>query len=283
MKVKYGKKVFIRNVNKDEFWLQELIYKKPSILGLGELQALSKEKNQSTGGRLDILMKDPSDNAMYEVEIMLGETDPSHIIRSVSYWDYEKRKYPQRQHFAVLIAESFERKYFNIVQLLSLNIPMIAIQVDLLEVDSEYVLNFTKIMDIYEEPSDDEEVKTVTENTWAKKSSWTLQNAKKYIEILANKNSKLNFTQSYISLIINGRNAYYIDKRIKPTSQLWFNMKDDEKAESIKQILDKNNVQYVYNRNKEFQINITQEILKDKDKVFKEINEVIFKQLAQND
>jgi len=48
---------------------------------------------------------------MYEVEVMLGETDPSHIIRSIEYWDNEKRKYPQRQHFAVLIAESFD--YLN--------------------------------------------------------------------------------------------------------------------------------------------------------------------------
>ena len=31
---------------------------------------------------------------------MLGETDPSHIIRSIEYWDNEKRKYPQRQNFA---------------------------------------------------------------------------------------------------------------------------------------------------------------------------------------
>ena len=31
---------------------------------------------------------------MYEVEVMLGETDPSHIIRCIEYWDIEKRKYP---------------------------------------------------------------------------------------------------------------------------------------------------------------------------------------------
>jgi len=178
MDVKFGKKVFIRNAGKDEYWLQDMIYERPSILGLGDLQPLNKEKSQSSGGRLDILLKDREDNTMYEVEVMLGETDPSHIIRSIEYWDNEKRKYPQRQHFAVLIAESFDRRYFNVVQLLSLNIPMIAIQADLLEVNNEYILNFTKILDVYVEPEDTEEVTIVNESTWNDKSNWTLSTAK---------------------------------------------------------------------------------------------------------
>jgi hypothetical protein len=283
MNVKFGKKVFIRNAGKDEFWLQDLIYKNPSILGLGDLQALSKEKKQSSGGRLDILLKDSSDNAMYEVEIMLGETDPSHIIRTIEYWDNEKRKYPQRQHFAVLIAESFERRYFNVVQLLSLNIPMIAIQADLLETNNEYILNFTKVLDVYEEPSDEEEVKPVTESTWLKKSEWTLNIAKKFLDYLPNENIKLNFTQSYISLIINGRNAYYFDKRTQPTSLFWFNVKDDEKAESIKLILDKKSIVYNYNRYKDFLINVDLGMLEANKSMFLDINAVIFKQLKQDD
>ena len=69
--------------------------------------------------------------------------------------DNEKRKFPQRQHFCVLIAESFDRRYFNVIQLLSLNVPMIAIQADLLESGGEYILNFTKILDIYVEPEEE--------------------------------------------------------------------------------------------------------------------------------
>ena len=118
--IKLGKKIFIRNTGKDEYWLQSVIYDNPEKLGLGSLVTVRKEKSQSSGGRLDILLKDSADNTMYEVEVMLGDTDPSHIIRSIEYWDNEKRRYPQRQHFAVLIAESFERRYFNVIQLLSL-------------------------------------------------------------------------------------------------------------------------------------------------------------------
>jgi hypothetical protein len=79
--IKFGNKVFIRNAGKDEYWLQDLIYENPAQLGLGDLVPVNKEKKQISGGRLDILLKDPADNnAMYEVEVMLGETDPSHII-----------------------------------------------------------------------------------------------------------------------------------------------------------------------------------------------------------
>ncbi|PJA05266.1 MAG: hypothetical protein COX71_07565, partial [Flavobacteriales bacterium CG_4_10_14_0_2_um_filter_35_18] len=101
IEINTGKKIFIRNAGKDEYWLQDLIYANPSILGLGELIPVSKEKKQSSGGRLDILLKNPEDNSMYEIEVMLGETDPSHIIRTIEYWDLEKRRYPQRQHYPV--------------------------------------------------------------------------------------------------------------------------------------------------------------------------------------
>lgn len=283
MDVKFGKKVFIRNAGKDEYWLQDVIYKNPSLLELGDLQLLNKEKSQSTGGRLDILLKDREDNTMYEVEVMLGETDPSHIIRTIEYWDNEKRKYPQRQHFAVLIAESFNRRYFNVVQLLSLNIPIIAIRADLLEVNSEYILNFAKILDVYVEPEDTEEVTIVTEFTWNDKSNWTLNTAKEFFSHIENNNKKLNFTQSYISIMINGRNAYLFDKRAKPISILWFNVKDDEKVDSIKRLFDEGNIVYNYNRYKDFVLNIDLDMIKKNVDLLLKINNIRFKPIIQDD
>ena len=64
------------------------------------------------GRRLDILLKNPEDDTMYETEVMLGETDETHIIRTIEYWDIEKRKFPQRQHYAVLVAEHINRRFF---------------------------------------------------------------------------------------------------------------------------------------------------------------------------
>ena len=41
----------------------------------------------------------------YEVEIQLGATDESHLIRTIEYWDIERRCYPQYEHVAVIAAE----------------------------------------------------------------------------------------------------------------------------------------------------------------------------------
>lgn len=54
--------------------------------------SLPLTKKQSSGGQLDIQSKDLSDNSMYEVEVILGEIDSSHIIRAIEYWDNEKKE-----------------------------------------------------------------------------------------------------------------------------------------------------------------------------------------------
>lgn len=280
--IKFGKKVFIRNAGKDEYWLQDIIYNNPGLLPLedGKLQIVNKEKKQSSGGRIDILHKEPEANTMYEVEVMLGETDPSHIIRSIEYWDREKRKYPQRQHFSVLIAESFDRRYFNIIQLMSLNIPMIAIQVDLLEVNNEYILNFTKIIDIYvEQQEDDNDVAAVTESTWNLDSAWTNKNAKELFSYLKTKYEKVNlkYTQSYISINIDNRNVYWFCKRMQPTSAFFFTVKDDEKAQAIKMILEQKKIAFTYNKYQEFMLSVDLEFIKANLALIQEIHDVRFK------
>lgn len=284
--IKIGKKIFIRSAGKNEYWLQDIIYDNPKVLGLGNLIAVNKEKKQSSGGRLDILLKDPEQNSMYEVEVMLGETDPSHIIRSIEYWDIEKRKYPQRQHFCVLVAESFDRRYFNVIQLMSLNIPMIAIQADLLEVNGEKILNFTKIIDIYLEPEENEEdLKVVNEATWTNDSPWVNTNANELTEIFKEENSKISigFTQSYVSIIIDSKNAYWLQKRMKPTSTLCFTVKDEEKAETIIKLLESKEFSFTYNRYKEFMLNIDSKIIKSNSILLKEIHQIRFKKVNEEE
>jgi len=249
------------------------------------LVTVRKEKSQSNGGRLDILLKDPTDNTMYEVEVMLGDTDPSHIIRSIEYWDNEKRRYPQRQHFAVLIAESFERRYFNVIQLLSLTVPMIAIQADLLEVGDEKILNFTKILDVYVEQEEEEEAKQVTEATWSDKAEWTLETAKKHLELLleVEKNVELKLTQSYVSIVVNGRNTYMYDKRTKPNSVVWFNIKEEEKVDAIKKLLDDKNIVYSYGKYKDFSFTYDKQFLVKNQDLMRQIHEIKFKEFASEE
>ena len=67
-----AKQISIRDAGHNEFWLRDQIYENPKCLGLGELEAIDKERQQSSGGRLDILLKNPEDDTMYEVEVRLG-------------------------------------------------------------------------------------------------------------------------------------------------------------------------------------------------------------------
>jgi hypothetical protein len=152
--VQLANRVSIRDAGYDEYWLQDQIYQNPACLGLGELDALAKERFQAGGGRLDILLKDSEDDMMYEVEVMLGETDETHIIRTIEYWDNEKRRWPQREHTAVLIAEHINRRFFNVIHLLSHSIPIVAIQVALLQTGDNKSLFFTKVLDTYQEVDD---------------------------------------------------------------------------------------------------------------------------------
>jgi len=64
-----AKVLTIGECGQNEYWLRDKIYDDPSMLGLGDLQPVSKERTQSQGGRLDLLLKDPEDNSMFEVEL----------------------------------------------------------------------------------------------------------------------------------------------------------------------------------------------------------------------
>jgi len=74
-----------------ESWLQDVIAENPEIIGLGDLVLKDKERKQPRAGRLDILLQDSEINKRYELEIQLGKTDESHIIRTIEYWDIERK------------------------------------------------------------------------------------------------------------------------------------------------------------------------------------------------
>jgi hypothetical protein len=131
----------------NEKWVQELIASDPSILGLGELVLRDKERIQPHAGRLDLLLQDIESSHRYEVEIQLGSTDERHIIRTIEYWDIERKRYPQYEHSAVLIAEDITSRFLNIVSLFNGTIPLIALQMQALKVGSHTTLVFTKVMD----------------------------------------------------------------------------------------------------------------------------------------
>ena len=131
----------------NEAMIQEYIYTNPSELQLGDLKGYKREKIQSGAGRVDMIFEDEGSDRWYEVEIQLGSTDPSHIIRTIEYWDNERWKYPQFDHIGVLIAENVTGRFFNVISLFNKHIPIIAIQMSAFKDESgEITLVFSKVL-----------------------------------------------------------------------------------------------------------------------------------------
>jgi hypothetical protein len=202
----------LSDCGKDEYWLQDKISEDSSILGLGDLERVTNEKVQSSGGRLDLLLKDPEDDSMFEVELMLGKVDESHIIRTIEYWDIEKRRWGKRNHTAVLVAERINTRFINVVHLLSQAIPIIGIQVSVVELEGKRGLHFTEMINSYEEPEEEGDSPPVDEAYWKKEHPDTLIFAKGY-EALANtlfEDVNLRFVQGDIAVTIGGWNRIWI-------------------------------------------------------------------------
>ena len=154
-----------------EDMIQGFIFDDPSVLGLGDLTPIQREKIQPSGGRLDLLLADDS-GSRYEVEIQLGATDPSHIIRTIEYWDTERKRYPQYDHCAVIVAEEITGRFMNVISLFNGAIPLIALQVSAYKLGDEISLAFTKVLDRITLASDEEEQFEVTDRKyWEGKST----------------------------------------------------------------------------------------------------------------
>jgi hypothetical protein len=165
-----------------EKWVQQVIADDPSVLGLGEVVVKDMERLQPRAGRLDLLLQDIDTTRRYEVEIQLGKTDESHIIRTIEYWDLERKRYPQYDHCAVIIAEDITSRFLNVIGLFNGFIPLIAIQVAAYKFSSDQVsLVFTKVMDeiTLGLSAEDEEVKETTDRKY-----WETQRSNKQVVAL---------------------------------------------------------------------------------------------------
>lgn len=174
--MKYVNPEIISLKNSQEFnekWLQARIEEDPSILGLGELEFRDTEKIQVGGGRLDTILFDPENKRRYELEIQLGKTDESHIIRTIEYWDLERKRNPQYDHCAVIIAEDITSRFLNVISLFNGFIPLIAIQVKALKVSDSITLFFTKVLDEikFDLLEEDLNVEPTDRKYWQKKAS----------------------------------------------------------------------------------------------------------------
>jgi len=188
----------------NERWLQDIIAHDPSIIGVGDVILKDKERIHVGAGRLDLLLQDADGHGRYEVEIQLGATDESHIIRTIEYWDIEKKKYPQYDHTAVIIAEDVTSRFLNVIGLFNGFIPIIAIQVTAIETPEGIGLQFTKILDTVKLGYLGEDAET-SEPT--DKAYWENRGTKKTVSLA---DRVLKISKSFLPAVEFSFNKYYI-------------------------------------------------------------------------
>lgn len=195
--------------------LQELLIDDITLLGLGELDIVMKEKIQPNAGRLDLLLADHQSDTRYEVELQLGPTDPSHIIRTIEYWDLERRRYPQYEHIAVIVAEDITTRFLNVINLFNGFIPLIAIQLGCYEVNGSRTLVATRILDATSLATDTEDQpgvqvdRTYWEHTASKA---TMDLADKVLGLVNefDPRAEMKLNKQYLGLVRNGVTNNYV-------------------------------------------------------------------------
>jgi len=228
----------LRELGYDETWLQKLIQADPAILGLGEnVVVVERERAQPTGGRIDFVLTDHEEEIRYEVELMLGPVDPSHIIRSIEYWDVERTRFPKREHRAVIVAEEITSRFFNVISILNRAVPIIAIQLEALEVDQSFTLHFTKVLDISELYGEEERVSggEADRKEWENKvPPERMGLLDKLIKLVpdANGAKHVTYNQSHIAVGTSGRNFAWFHVR-KDGWFAEFLMDTDQRADWI--------------------------------------------------
>jgi predicted transport protein len=195
----------------NETWLQDRIGEDPSLLGLGDLVLRDRERPHAGAGRLDLLLQDAETNRRYEVEIQLGKTDESHIIRTIEYWDIERKRYPQYDHVAVIVAEDITGRFLNVIGLFNGFIPLVAIRLSAIQIGDSVSLVFSKVMDETKLGlvDEDEEVRAPADRGyWEKRGSkQTLAMADEMFGWLHDLDPglELKYNKFYIGLAKDGR------------------------------------------------------------------------------
>ena len=220
----------------NEHWVQDRIAEDPSILGLGDIILKDKERSQPRAGRLDLLLQEADGNRRYEVEVQLGFTDESHIIRTIEYWDIERKRYPQYEHTAVIVAEDITSRFLNVIGLFNGTIPLIAIQMNALKTGDNVGLVFTTVLDQVSLGlvDEDEEVQETTDRSfWEKRATKkTVAVVDEFLEIVRKFDTtlELKYNKFYIGLARNGQPDNFAIFRPKKTGSAW-NCVSNERTE----------------------------------------------------
>ena len=201
-----------RHPTLNERWVQDIIAADPLILGIGDVILKDKERRQAGAGRLDLLLQDNDGHGRYEVEIQLGNVDEQHIIRTIEYWDLERKKYPMYDHTAVIVAEDITSRFLNVISLFNGHIPIMALKLSAIETENGVGLHFTKVLDTVKLGFVDEDETT---NEQVDRSYWETQRGTKTTVKLTDDilemtksfapTAELSYNKHYIGFWVDGR------------------------------------------------------------------------------
>ncbi len=262
----------------NETWVQNLIANDPSILGLGDLVLRDRERVQPRAGRLDLLLQDPETKRRYEVELQLGSTDEAHIIRTIEYWDIERKRYPQYDHCAVLIAEDITSRFLNVVSLFNGTIPLVAIQMQPLKVGGSVTVVFTTVMDElsrgYIDEDEDAESAPTDRAYWEQRGSKaTVALVDQLLVLLKDLDAslELKYNKYYIGVSKAGQPYNFVSFRPRK-NQLHFELKLPKSDELDAKIEEAGLETLEYNKRWGFyRLRLTNEDMKSKAQVLKNL------------
>ena len=264
----------------NEKWVQERIAEKPSILGLGDLILKDKERIQQKAGRLDLLLQDSDSSRRYEVEVQLGRTDETHIIRTIEYWDIERKRYPQYDHTAVIVSEDITSRFLNVISLFSGFIPLVAIQMKAIQIGKQISLIFTTVLDqMTLGLVDEDEVYEVADRPyWEKRGTKaTVAMADELFETIKalDPGFELKYNKFYIGLSKGGQpNNFVIFRpqknglRFEPRLQ---------KSDELEQKIDEAGLDLIdYTRSGRYRIRLTQKDAKKNEEFLKDLLQLAY-------
>lgn len=267
-----------RDSSLDEYWVQDRIADNPSIIGLGDLILRDRERDQPRAGRLDLLLVDPDNYRRYEVELQLGAVDESHIIRTIEYWDIEKRRYPQYEHVAVIIAEDITSRFLNVIQLFNGHIPLVAIQMRAIKLNGSLGLVFTKVVDEMQLGlvDDDEELREVTDRSyWEQRATPSTvelcDGALTWLQLDIDPLLSLNYNKYYIGLKQNQRANNFVTfvpkkNHVNLSAKLGESVEWDERLDESTL-----NVLQYDNRGKKYRFQIPKNAFKDEEELIRRL------------
>jgi predicted transport protein len=269
----------------NERWVQDLIAKYPSILGLGDVVLRDRERIHPRAGRLDLLLQDPETKRRYEVELQLGPTDESHIIRTIEYWDIERKRYPQYDHCAVLIAEDITSRFLNVVSLFNGTIPLIAIQMQAVRIGDNVTLIFTTVLDElsrgYIDEDEDAEAAPTDRAYWEKRGSKeTVGLSDQLLIVLKELDPSLEFKYNkfYVGLSKDGRPYNFVTFRPKKV-QLDFELKLQQSEELDAKIEQAGIETLEYNKRWGlYRLRLTKDDIKSKGAILKDLARAAYEQ-----